>query len=231
MAAQERHVLIVDDDAPVRELELAIIEGAGYSTETAEDGAVAIQCLERRRPDLVLLDLVMPNVDGWGVLEHIRSMDNPPPVIVVSGALEVVPPGHLSRYVTGYVFKPFNVTQLLRTCDVALAAPSVTPAGRTRKEPRRTFLVETTLVSESGIPLATAQLLQVSRGGFRVEIAIPLQTGDAVRVSFRVPGRTEPLTLRGRVRWRQDYTLGAQIDNLSVEEERLLRQLVESDED
>src|SRR4051794_22460355 len=130
MAGKERHVLIVDDDAPVRDLETAIIESAGYSTEAAEDGAVAIEHLRRRRPDLVLLDLVMPNVDGWGVLEHIRGMEDPPPVIVVSGALEIVPPGHLSRYVTGYVFKPFNVAQLLRTCDVALAAPRMIPAGR-----------------------------------------------------------------------------------------------------
>jgi len=123
------------------------------------------------------------------------------------------------------------VTQLVRTCEVALSAPRIIPAERSRKEPRRTFLVETTLVSETGLPLATAQLLQVSRGGFRVEIAIPLQTGDAVRVSFRIPGRSEPLTLRGRVRWRQDFTLGAQIDNLSSEEETLLRSLVESDDE
>lgn len=231
MAAADQHVLIVDDDRPVRDLEVAILQGSGYSTEAAEDGIVAIECLKRRRPDLVLLDLVMPGVDGWGVLEHIHTMAAPPPVVMVSGANEIVPPNHLTRYVTGYVFKPFNVAQLMRTCEAALALPRIIPASRSRKEPRRTFLVETTLVSDSGLPLATAQLLQVSRGGFRLEIAIPLQTGDAVRVSFRVPGRAEPLTLRGHVRWRQDFTLGAQIDDLSEEEEHLLMQLLEPSEE
>jgi CheY-like chemotaxis protein len=228
--APARLVLVVDDDRPVRDLEVTILDDAGYEVEAAGDGAAAIERLDARRPDLVLLDLVMPGVDGWGVLEHIHQMPAPPPVIVISGAHEIVPPGHLTRYVTGYVFKPFDVTQLLRTCDAAIASSPIVPMGGNRKEPRRTFLVETTLVSESGLPLAQAQLLQVSRGGFRVELAIPLQTGDAVRISFRVPGRSEPLILQGHVRWRQDFTLGAQIDNLSPEQERLLRSIAEPSE-
>ena len=108
-----------------------------------------------------------------------------------------------------------------------MASASVVPKGGNRKESRRTFLVETTLVSESGLPLAQAQLLQVSRGGFRVELAIPLQTGDPVRIAFRVPGRSEPLILQGHVRWRQDFTLGAEIENLSPEHERILREIAE----
>jgi two-component system nitrogen regulation response regulator NtrX len=228
--AQARLVLVVDDDRPVRDLEVTILDDAGYEVEAAGDGAAAIERLDVRRPDLILLDLVMPGVDGWGVLEYIHKMDAPPPVIVISGAHEIVPPGHLTRYVTGYVFKPFDVTQLLRTCDAAIASAPIVPKGAQRKESRRTFLVETTLVSESGLPLAQAQLLQVSRGGFRVELAIPLQTGDPVRIAFRVPGRSEPLILQGHVRWRQDFTLGAQIDNLSPEQERVLRQIAEPTE-
>jgi CheY-like chemotaxis protein len=230
MEPPARLVLVVDDDQPVRDLEVTILDDAGYEVESAENGAIAIEHLDRRRPDLVLLDLVMPGVDGWGVLEHVHQMASPPPVVVISGAHEIVPPGHLTRYVTGYVFKPFDVSQLLRTCDAAIASQPVVPAGASRKEPRRTFLVETTLVSESGLPLATAQLLQVSRGGFRVELAIPLQTGDPVRISFRVPGRPEPLTLQGHVRWRQDFTLGAEIENLTVEEEKILREIAEPGE-
>jgi DNA-binding response OmpR family regulator len=230
MSGQPRFILVVDDDRPVRDLEVTIMDDAGYEVEAAADGAAAIKALDRRRPDLVLLDLVMPEVDGWGVLEHIHTMSSPPPVVVISGAHEIVPPGHLTRYVTGYVFKPFDVTQLLRTCDAAMGSAAVVPKGGSRKEPRRTFLVETTLVSESGLPLAQAQLLQVSRGGFRVELAIPLQTGDPVRIAFRVPGRPDPLVLQGHVRWRQDFTLGAQIDRISPEEERLLRMIAEPEE-
>jgi CheY-like chemotaxis protein len=230
MGGTARRVLVVDDDAAVRDLEVTIMEGAGYDVQAAEDGVAAIASLDRRQPQLVLLDLVMPGIDGWGVLEHIHQMASPPPVVVISGAHEIVPPGHLTRYITGYVFKPFNVSQLLRTCDIALASETVVPSGGSRKESRRTFLVETTLVSNSGLPLATAQLLQVSRSGFCMELAIPLQTGDRVRIAFRVPGQAEPLTLQGHVRWRKDFTLGAQIDNLTPEEERILREIAEPTE-
>jgi CheY-like chemotaxis protein len=126
------HILIVEDDKPVRDLEVAILEHSGYEVTQATDGAIAIQCLTARRPDLMLLDLVMPNVDGWGVLEHIRKMETPPPVIVVSGMQEIVPPGHLSRLISGYVFKPFNVAQLVRTCAEALALPLTVPASGSR---------------------------------------------------------------------------------------------------
>jgi CheY-like chemotaxis protein len=227
MVDERKLVLVADDDKPVRDLETAILEQSGYRVVHAADGAAAIERLREDRPDLVLLDLVMPEVDGWGVLEHVRTMPVPPAVIVVSGMHEIVPPGHLSRYVSGYVFKPFNVAQLIRTCAEAVALPPRVPASGDRKEPRRTFIVETTLVSDTGVPLITGRLLQVSRSGFRMELAIPLNAGDPVQVVFRVPGRAEPLALKGKVRWRKDLTLGAEIDSLRPDEEKLLRELVD----
>src|SRR5690349_5937876 len=137
MAEPGALVLVVDDDRPVRDLECAILQQAGFRVDTAEDGAVAIERLKAQRPDLVMLDLVMPNVDGWGVLEHVRAMPDPPPVVVVSGMREIVPPGHLGSYVTGYVFKPFDLQQLIKTCRAAIVSPAVVPASGSRKEPRR----------------------------------------------------------------------------------------------
>ncbi len=230
MEQPRKRVLVIDDDKPVRDLETAILEQSGYAVIPASDGAVAVERLREQRPDLILLDLVMPKVDGWGVLEHVRSIPDPPPVIVVSGLEEIVPPGHLSRYVSGYVFKPFNVAHLVRTCSEAMASPASVPASGSRKESRRTFIVETTLVSDTGVPLITGRLLQVSRNGFRMELAISMKMGDPVQVVFRVPGRNEPLLLKGRVRWRKDLTLGAEIDELRPDEEKLLRELVDGSE-
>jgi two-component system response regulator VanR len=226
MSQGQRRVLVVEDDQPVRELEVAILQQAGYDVDQAADGAIAIERLKAQPPDLILLDLVMPNVDGWGVLEFVRTMPSAPPVLVVSGMHEIVPPGHLSEYVSGYVFKPFDVTKLVRTCQTALSSPPRVPAEGSRKEPRRTFIVETTLLSEAGLPLVKGQLLQLSRGGFRLELAIPLNEGDPLRVTFRVPGREEPLTLKGRVRWRNHATLGAEIDEIAPEDETVLRAIV-----
>jgi CheY-like chemotaxis protein len=227
MSSHRRQVLIVEDEPMMRQLEQSILEQAGYAVEQAEDGDVAVERLKTLQPDLILLDVLMPRLDGWGVLEHIRQMKDPPPVVLVSGMHEILPPGHLNPYVTGYVCKPFDIGQLLKTCAGAIAAAPPVEAGGTRKEARRTFLVETTLLSESGIPLAQGQLVQLSRGGFRVELGVALEPGDAVRIAFRLPGREEPLRVTGRVRWRTEFTLGAEIDDVPPKDEALLRQLTD----
>ena len=222
-----KHVLVVDDDSMMRQLEQSILEQAGYVVEEADDGDVAIDCLRRGRPDLVLLDIRMPRVDGWGVLEHVRTMEAPPPVVLVSGMHEVLPPGHLNPYVTGYVCKPFDITHLVKTCASAIEAQMVMPAGGSRKEARKTFLVETTLLSETGIPLGKGQLVQLSRGGFRVEVGVALEPGARVRIAFRLPGRDEPLRVLGRVRWRTEFMLGAEIDDVGPIDSGLLQQLTD----
>ncbi len=226
-----KRVLVVEDDAMMRQLEQSILEQAGYAVDQAEDGDVAIEWLRKNRPDLVLLDVLMPRVDGWGVLEHVRTMAAPPPVVLVSGLHEILPPGHLNPFVTGYVCKPFDIGQLIKTCAGAIVAEPVIPAGGSRREPRKTFLVETTLLSETGIPLAQGQLVQLSPGGFRVEVGVAIEPGDAVRIAFRLPGRDEPLRLTGRVRWRTEFTLGAEIDDVPSADVSLLKQLTQGEPD
>src|SRR5688500_8745282 len=106
-----KHVLVVDDDDIFRHLETSVLTGAGYVVDQADGGAAAIQKLKDVgyvQPDLVLLDILMPEVDGWEVLEHIRSIEVRPRVVVVSGVREIVPPGQLGQCITGYVFKPFR---------------------------------------------------------------------------------------------------------------------------
>jgi CheY-like chemotaxis protein len=218
-----RQVLVVEDDQPIRELETVILEQAGYLVEAVADGALALAALGRRSPDLVLLDLVMPSLDGWGVLEQIGKATDPPPVVLVSGANEMVPPPHLGTYVSGYVFKPFDVEQLLKTCEVALTTPGHIPPHGSRRDTRRTLLLEAMLISRTGMHLATAQLLQVSRRGFRAEVGVPIPIGDPVQIEVRLPGQAERLRLCGHVRWRSGQTVGAEIEGLSVDEEQLLR--------
>lgn len=222
-----RRVLVVDDDAMMRQLEQTILEQAGYVVEQADDGDVAIDALGRARPDLVLLDIRMPRVDGWGVLEHVRTMASPPAVVLVSGMHEVLPPGHLNQFVTGYVCKPFDINHLLKTCAGAIETQAVVPSGGQRRESRKTFLVETTLLSETGIPLGKGQLVQLSRGGFRVEVGVAVEPGALVRIAFRLPGREEPLRVLGRVRWRTEFMLGAEIDDVGAHDDGVLRQLME----
>jgi CheY-like chemotaxis protein len=88
-SAEERPcILVVDDLATVRTLISDMLEEAGYDVETAADGEQALEGIQRRRPDLVLLDLVLPGKDGFEVLEALSEMDGEaPPVLVMSGTL------------------------------------------------------------------------------------------------------------------------------------------------
>jgi CheY-like chemotaxis protein len=227
MNAAEKYVLVAEDDSAVRRLEIEILRSAGYVVSEAEDGRAAIEALRGgARVDLVVLDLVMPHVDGWGVLEHVSGMAQRPLVLVVSGRDEIVPPGRLGEYIVGYVRKPFAIKQLLAACERVLSVPQVLPAVGSRKEPRRSFVVEATLLSELGAPAMCADLHQVSGKGFQLELAIPIKTGDPVRIAFQIPGREKPLQLCGQVRWQNESTLGAEIAEMSSSDQQVLRELI-----
>jgi CheY-like chemotaxis protein len=222
----EERVLVVEDDALMRQLETEILRDAGYRVDEANGGQAAIDLLGRFRPDLVLLDIVMPGVNGWDVLRSIATLPSPPPVIVASGLIEAVPPAPLSALVVGSLSKPFRVDALLAMCREALAVPVVQPASGARREARRTFVVEATLLSAAGAPLVTGRLVQVSRRGFRIDLAAILAAGDPALISFRVPGRDQPLELRGRVCWSDGRTTGVEIDGLTPSEARVLGEFV-----
>jgi DNA-binding response OmpR family regulator len=226
MNSPESYVLVVEDDESIRNLEAEILRDAGYEVGTAGDGYEAIDAVDRRLPELLLLDLVMPRLDGWAVLEHVSHSDVPPRVLVVSGRDEIVPPGRLGEFVVGYVRKPFTVNQLVTACARALSVPKLLPAVGSRREARKSFVVEATLLSETGAPVMRADLQQLSGQGFQLELSIPVRPGDPLRIAFQIPGRDRPLELCGQVRWQNDTTLGAEIADVSSADQAALRALI-----
>jgi DNA-binding response OmpR family regulator len=226
MATSARSVLIVEDDEAMRELEARLLCHEGYYVQEAADGQAAIEALDRSTPDLMLLDLVMPGTSGWDVLAYVGRQPRRPRVVLVTGLKEAVSSRELGPSVAGYLFKPFEVEQLLKVCRTVLRDGAVSFAGGQRHEDRRSLVVETTLLSESGTTLVKADLTDVSAHGFRLEVAIPLKTGDPVRIAFPVPGREEPLRVTGLIRWRNDEALGASIEDLSPEDAAVLRALI-----
>lgn len=80
-------ILVVDDEPDVRELFNITLKMAGHNTETAKDGVEAVDKLDGDVPDLILLDLMMPRLDGFGLLKHIRSeMDSTPMRVLIATA-------------------------------------------------------------------------------------------------------------------------------------------------
>ena len=114
MSSVKQLILVVDDERAIRELLVRVLTINGYEVEGAADGFEALERLSARRPDLVLLDLMMPVLDGWSVLDRLRQHADPPPVIVVSAYLDrgrAVAAG-----ASGYLEKPFRSAELIEAC-------------------------------------------------------------------------------------------------------------------
>jgi two-component system response regulator MprA len=119
--ARTMRVLVADDDSAIRTLVSRVLARRGYSVETACDGAEAIEMLGRLPFDLLVLDLMMPRVDGVGVITELAGRPAPrPPVLVMTAAvadiLRRVPEGA----VAGVILKPFDLELLLKAVDAAI---------------------------------------------------------------------------------------------------------------
>ncbi|MDZ4831918.1 MAG: response regulator [Phycisphaerae bacterium] len=79
-----RRILIVDDDPDILgSIELAL-RAAGATTRTAADGSAAVSAIHDERPDLIVLDMMLPKASGFLVMEKLQELENPPPVIMVT---------------------------------------------------------------------------------------------------------------------------------------------------
>jgi DNA-binding response OmpR family regulator len=107
-------ILVVDDEPDILLLHRLNLEGAGHEVLLAADGMKALERIDEDQPDCVVLDVMMPVLDGWGVLEALQSRSVAPPVLVVSAksALADVELA-MSMGAQGYLAKPFNAQVLL----------------------------------------------------------------------------------------------------------------------
>jgi two-component system response regulator AdeR len=117
-------VMIVEDEPDVLLVLRISLQAAGFDTSFAADGATALTRLQLERPDLVLLDLTLPVVDGWGVLAELSMRGDAPPVIVCTAKRS---PRDLARAqelgAAEYVTKPFDVEHLTLLVGEVLARP------------------------------------------------------------------------------------------------------------
>ncbi len=121
-------VLAVDDDHVIRGLLLVNLEMEGYDVMAASDGRDALEKVAEQRPDLILLDVMMPHVSGWEVLEQLKAdqATRDIPVIFLSArAMETDIQKGLKLGVDRYVTKPFDPIDLMDLVSELLQARGV----------------------------------------------------------------------------------------------------------
>jgi len=124
MSRTGRTILIVDDDAPIRVLLRSILTRAGYVTREAKNGQEALEIIAEQKFDAILLDLMMPGISGFDILENMRNT-NPEglrSVIVVTAASDKDVRRVNAEEVFKILRKPFEIDELIRTIEQCIAA-------------------------------------------------------------------------------------------------------------
>ena len=120
MSERRASILLVEDDEPTRRAVAANLEGHGYGVRGAADGEEALVLWELRRPDLVLLDLGLPGIDGIGVLRRIRRDATTPVIILSARGEERDKVDALDAGADDYLAKPFGMAELHARVRAAL---------------------------------------------------------------------------------------------------------------
>ena len=113
-------VLIVDDDKNINKLLKLYLEKAGYETECVFDGRAALTAFGRFEPALVLLDIMLPNIDGWDVCAEIRKLSDVPIIMLTARGETVDKIRGLELGADDYVTKPFDSKELLARVKAVL---------------------------------------------------------------------------------------------------------------
>ena len=125
-ARSRKLVLVVEDDADVRTLLRELLIRARYAVVEAASGREALRSLYAERPDLVVLDIVLPDLDGWQTLERIRDASDVPVLMLTARTTELDKVRALRAGADDYVTKPFGRQELVARVDALLRRA---PAG------------------------------------------------------------------------------------------------------
>jgi len=140
MSVGRPRVLVVEDDPDLLVILRVNLSGAGLEPILASDGRTAIDRIQAERPDAVLLDVMLPGIDGWQVLEELHRLGNPVPTVVCSAKRN---PEDMSRArelgAVAYLVKPFDIERLV---DAVVEAASTGREQGLNPQERRDLGIE-----------------------------------------------------------------------------------------
>ena len=128
--ANTKTILIVDDDVELSDGLRVVLERQGFRVVQARDGVQGKQMVYQQRPDLVILDMMMPRMGGYPVLEHFKGKTDAPPIIMITaneGSRHKAYAEYLG--VIDYIRKPFAMERLLEAVERGLSRGQPSPQG------------------------------------------------------------------------------------------------------
>ncbi len=193
-APAQRHVLVVEDDLPIRAMLADLLADAGYAVGEAVDGSEALNYLRQQRPDLIVLDLMLPRISGWQFLERSRTQleaDRIPVLVLsaISGRGDY--PATLG--VAAWFTKPVDVPRFLSTVE-QLAGPSQTDTRAEKRQP-------TVLLIEDERLIGGIVSEHLGHEGFAVELAGSVEDATALLTGLRPDLIVLDLMLPGTTGW------------------------------
>jgi DNA-binding response OmpR family regulator len=215
-------VLVVDDDPDIRGLVRELLERTGHEVTEAPDGNAGLKRFYAEHPDLVILDVQMPGLDGWSVLDRIRELSDVPVLMLTARAQELDKVRGLRAGADDYVTKPFGRQELLARVEAHLRRSrdleepphhyadgyveidfprrAVRAGGREVTLTPLEFRLLTAFVQNPNQVLSHEQLLELAwgRAGEAERHQVKLYVGYLRRKLGGPPGRESPIeTMRG----------------------------------
>jgi DNA-binding response OmpR family regulator len=175
-------VLVVDDEANIRELVSVYLTAAGYSVATASDGAAAVEAARADEPDLIVLDIGLPGMSGAEVCSAIRGFSSVPIVMLTARSTDLDKVALLEAGADDYVVKPFSPPELVARVRAVLRRTSADPAENSGPASGQST---ETVVSVGGLKL-DAEAREVTVDG--VPVAVTAREFDLLIAMARRPG-------------------------------------------
>lgn len=191
------HILIAEDEKPISNLIRISLKRAGYGCSCAFDGLEALNLIEKQRFDLILLDIMLPGIDGFSLMEYIRPMEIPVIFITAMNSVMDRVKG-LRMGAEDYIIKPFEVLELLARVEVVLRRYNKT-ADR---------------IEIGGLTIDTAAMTVTKQGE---EINLTKKEYDLLLLFARNPNiALYRETIYERV-WNEDYPYGSKTVDLHIQ--------------
>ena len=117
---KNKNILVIEDDSNIQELIVEFLSAEGYNVKSANDGIEGIQTFKKEEFDLVILDVMMPNLDGYGVCKMIRQSSNIPIIFLTALDQESDQIKGFDLMCDDYITKPFSFTLLMKRVEAVL---------------------------------------------------------------------------------------------------------------